>query len=179
MTIIAALVDVESGVTRMASDSQTTTGGGKILTPDKLWSVHKRLALGMAGAAWACTAFRYRVPWPKLARIQYKDPVEWVVQWLGPAKEYFAQCGQELDELEFLVALDHHLLSVAAGDGWWVVRHTEPFAAVGSGAPYALGYMTGLVGRPSALENAVAAAKYHAPECGGDTCFVEVQHGPA
>lgn len=122
----------------------------------KHFTVHDYL-VGVAGDCAALSAAEYVFPWPK------KPTVRSLTRWLH---KHYNKDSANFAETSMLVVTR---ASVFVIDGQYV--YESQLGAIGSGAPYALGYLRAL---PDDLEGAIGAACHHCPFCAGPVRRIEL-----
>jgi hypothetical protein len=113
--------------------------------------------VGLAGDCAALMAAQYVHPWPK--RPTLRSLTRWLFRYHDDARSNFR-------ETSMLVVTR---AKVYVMYGQYVYERTP--AAIGSGGPYALGFLRA---SPDDLEGAVAAACYWDPSCAGPVRRIEV-----
>lgn len=116
----------------------------------KHFQVHNYL-VGTAGDSDVLTAAEHVFKWPK--RPNVKILTRWLHDHQNDSKSDFNKCC--------LLVVTTNRLFVCEG---LYVYEVDSCAAIGSGAPYALGYLRG---QPDDLKGAVEAACYYDPYCAG------------
>ena len=173
MTVVVAVKG--EWKTWMVSDDATDAGAMRYREPSKIWQPFPNLAIGGAGEHAALTKFFYH-DWEFLPPGKGFDAARWA--WTNicqPAKELFG----EVDDMELLMCIGKELVIV---DGTWA-PHIEDseYAAVGVGAPFALGSLhradnDDVMGLSlEDAQRAVQAAEYFCPLVGALRPEVVVQ----
>lgn len=172
MTVIAGIMGKNRAM--LAADSQAGIGYTDFNTRSKIYPKGGVL-VGFAGEFLHARALDYALD------CRHCDSVagvrDWCYELQASIKEAAGDNEIEGDSYILLVASPVGLF-ICVGDGC-VVQVTEPYFAVGSGAPVALGALAVLdfsndVLIENALVEAVDAAKKHDPGCGGRTDLAEL-----
>lgn len=113
--------------------------------------------VGLAGDCAALMAAEHCYPWPK--RPTLRSLTRWLHRYHDPERSNFAQTS--------MLVVTRSRVFVCYGQ---YVYERSP-AAIGSGAPFALGFLRAA---PDDLEGAVAAACYYDPACSGPVRKIEL-----
>lgn len=172
MTVIAGIMGKNRAM--LAADSQAGIGYTDFNTRSKLYT-KGGVIVGFAGEFLHARALDYAID------CQHCDSVAGVREWCYDLQASIKEAAgdTEIDgDAYILLVISPVAMFVCVGDGC-VVQVEEPYFAVGSGAPTALGALSVLDFRndaliESALSEAVNAAKKHSPGCGGRTDLAEL-----
>jgi hypothetical protein len=124
----------------------------------KHFRVHGYL-VGVAGDCGPLTAAEHVFPWPRTPTV--KNLTRWLHKYHAPDRADFR-------ETSMLVVTRARIFVL---EGLYCYEPAGQVGAIGSGAPYALGY---LCGAPDDFDGAVAAACRYDPYCAGPVRRVEL-----
>jgi hypothetical protein len=133
----------------LASDSRET--GDTKRDARKHFRQHDYV-VGTAGDCSTLSAAEHILRWPKVPTV--KSLTKFLHTNFDAGRVDFEKCS--------MLVVTHTKVFVC--DGMYVYEPVPAMGAIGSGAPYALGYLRG---QPEDLAGAVAAACFHDPWCSG------------